>query len=482
MTEQIQEKVQRALSDSAAMRWGILLLASVAMATNYYFYDVLSPIQDLLQKELGISPSQYGTILLFYSIPNGFFFLAAFGGIICDKLGIRLTGRLFFTSMLVGAGLTYYATTPAFNGGGPGHGLLSSFLTGYSPALKLMCIGFLFFGLGAETSCVVISKAIVKWFRGRELALALGVNVGIARLASSATFAVGAYLSKPDFTRPVAFGFALMASGFLAFLVYAAFDKRLDRSLPAEKKSEDEFHILDALKLLATPSYLFVVLLCVTFYSAVFPFNKYAVDLLQNKFAFDKQTAGILMSALPIAQAFITPFFGWVCDFKGKSATLMIIGSLLLAVGHLTLSLTSIHPIVPLAILGIAFSLVPAAMWPALAKIVEEKRLGTAYGLTFSIQNIGLALTTPLIGYVLELSNPKVVALKQQAAALLAKGAGPDDPIVKAAEAAVYNYRNPILMLSIFGLFGLVFAFLLKRADKTGGFGLEQPNKMEKRG
>jgi len=470
------DNLRKSLSDSAAVRWSVLLLVSVAMATNYYFYDVLSPIQDLLESELGISPSQYGTIFLFYSIPNTFFFMAVLGGIICDKLGIRLTGMTFFTSMVIGAALTYYSSTDCFNSGGVGYGLLSSFLPEYSPALKLMCVGFLFFGLGAETSCVVISKAVVKWFKGREMALALGVNVGIARLASSATFAVGAWASQPVFNRPIALGLAVMVAGFIAFIAYVFADRAFDRRIPDAADDEEEpFRVTDVFRLITNPTYLFVALLCVTFYSAVFPFNKYAVDILQSKYSLDKEWAGLLVSALPIAQALITPLFGWVCDFKGKSASLMILGSVLLTAGHATLSLTPLHPVVALVLLGMAFSLVPAAMWPALAKIVDEKRLGTAYGLTFSIQNFGLAFTPLLIGYTLEASNEDIVSLKQRAAEA---AAGPEgDAIRAAAQSAVYDYKYPVLMLSLFGIAGLVFAFFLKRADAKAGYGLELPNK-----
>ncbi|MCP4599458.1 MAG: major facilitator superfamily domain-containing protein 1 [Proteobacteria bacterium] len=474
--QKTKEQIGRSLGESVGLRWGILFLVSFAMATNYYFYDVLSPIQDLLESELGITPTQYGTIFLFYSFPNTFFFMAVLGGIICDKLGIRITGTMFFVSMMIGCVLTYYGCTDYFISGGLGYDLMSSFLPEYSPALKMMCTGFLFFGLGAETSCVVISKAVVKWFKGKELGLALGVNIGVARLASSAVFAVGAWLSKPDFTRPVALGVAIMTAGFLAFLVYLFFDKAFDKNATDMADDDEEpFRVTDVFKLLVNPSYIFVALLCVVFYSAVFPFNKYAVDMLQNKFHMAKQTAAFYMFALPIAQAFITPLFGWVCDFKGKSATLMILGSVMLAMGHMLLSLTTIHPAVAMVLLGMAFSLVPAAMWPALAKISDEKRLGTAYGLTFSIQNFGLAFTPVLIGYVLEASNPDIVALKQKA---LEAVAGPEgEAIRQAAKTAVYDYTNPILMLSVFGIIGIFFAILLKRADKTSGFGLELPNK-----
>lgn len=459
-----KEKIAKALNESAKYRWGILLLVSFSIATNYYFYDVLSPIQEEIIKLLG-SATLYGSIISAYSIPNTFLFMAVLGGIICDKLGIKITGTLFFLSMVIGSFLTYYGTTDYFNKGGIGYDLFNSFLTQYPPAFKMMALGFFFFGLGAETSCVVIAKIVVKWFKGYELATALGINVGIARVASSATFSLGAYLAEPAWNKPVAFGAIIMLSGFVAFIIYLFFDIAYDKST-GQKVSvdtdEEPFRFKDVGKLLATPSYLFIALLCVTFYSAVFPFNKFAVDLMQNKFSMTKQLAGLIVSVLPLAQAVITPLFGWVCDYKGKSASLMILGSLLLISGHTILSLTQFPPWIALTLLGIAFSLVPAAMWPALAKIVDIKRLGTAYGLTFSIQNLGLFFTPMLIGYVLDASNPGVSLAKQ------------------AGKNAIYNYTNPILMLAFYGFLGLIFAFLLKREDKTSGFALELPNKIKK--
>jgi MFS family permease len=197
----------------------------------------------------------------------------------------------------------------------------------------------------------------------------------------------------------------------------------------------------------------------VTFYSAVFPFIKYAPDLLMNKFALDRQLAGEISSILMIGTIFLTPLFGWVADNKGKSATLMYLGSALLIVSHLMFALTQVTPFVPIFLLGVAFSLVPAAMWPAVTKIVGENKLGTAYGFMFSVQNLGLWAFPMLIGWVLEISNPGVA-----------------DAII-AGQEAVYDYTNPMLMLAGLGVVGLGFAFLLKREDKVSGFGLELPNK-----
>jgi MFS family permease len=523
-----ENKRLKLLSDSAWMRWGVLLLISFAMAVNYWFYDVLSPIQEDIIKKLGLSEAEYGSIIAVYSIPNTFFLMAAIGGMICDRLGIRLSGTTFFFSMVLGSLLTYYGTTEYFNQGGLGYDFLNSFWTAHSPAFKVMAAGFFLFGLGAETTCVVVSKIVIKWFRGREMATALGINVGIARVASSLTFSVGAWLSDPVWNRPVLLGVLLMIAGFLALLVYLFIDVAYDRraGAQAELKGEEKFQLIDALRLLLQPSYLYVALLCVTFYSGVFPFNKYAVDLMQNKFLMSRQTAGFIVSILPLAQAAITPLFGLVFDYQGKGATMMLIGSLCMVAGHGLLSLTSLHPAVALVFLGIAFSLVPAVLWPALAKIVDEPRLGSAYGLTFTIQNFGLMATTALIGIVLGATNPgvaeakrfcdqatleqaepqleKIVPACQKFLAEIKDVSQPDRPhpakvkelvqscsrasadslpqdevaAVKGSCASVkYDYTYPILMLAIFGLLGVLFSMLLKAADRRTGTGLELPNK-----
>ncbi|RME26035.1 MAG: MFS transporter [Deltaproteobacteria bacterium] len=519
---EIRESMRKTLADSAGMRWGILLLVSFAMAVNYYFYDVLSPIQEELIKKLGLSEGEYGSIIAAYSIPNVFFLMAAIGGMICDRMGVRLSGVVFFGVMVVGAGLTWYGTTDVFNQGGPGYAFFASFLTEHSPAFKMMFLGFFLFGLGAETSAVIISKIVIKWFRGRELATALGINVGIARVASSLTISVGAWLADPVWNRPVLVGFIIMVSGFIAFLIYLLPDTIYERQLAAQlDEPEEPFRIKDALRLLTVPTFVYVVLLCVTFYAGVFPFMKYAVDLMQNKFAMDKQTAGIVVSVLPLAMAGITPLFGMLYDFRGKGATMMIWGSVLMVAGHGLLSLTSLSPYVALVLLGIAFSLVPAVMWPSLAKIVEEKALGSAYGITFTIQNLGLMAISALIGIVLGATNPGIAEVKrfcdqstldhekvnaQQIAPACRKlldetatthrgdVAVVDDvrafcetlpdgrPAVEkgkelCSNRAVYDYTWPILMLAIFGVIGVVFAFLLKRADRREGYGLELPNK-----
>jgi MFS family permease len=454
---------KKALNESKSARWGIMLLLSFTMATNYYFYDAISPLKDLMHLKLGFSSTDYGIFVSAYSIPNIFLLMAVIGGIILDKIGIRITGFAFIFIQFLGAGLTAYGTTDYFLAGGLGYAFMDSFLPSWSPALKMTSLGFFFFGLGAETSIVVISKVIVKWFRGKELALALGLNIAIARLGMAAALVISPLLSgDANLSLPIWFGTMLLGIGMLAFLVYLIYDIRFDKAVRLTQESDptEEFKLSDVKKLLTNSSFIFISLLCVTFYSAVFPFVKYAPDLMTNKFGVSRELAGTITSILPFGTLIFTPLFGYICDYKGKSASLMIYGSILLVVVHLMFSLTSITPFIPMFILGVAFSLVPAAMWPAVAKIVETNKIGTAYGLMFTIQNLGLWAFPILIGVVLDRSNVGVAE---------ALAAGHD---------AVYDYTNPILMLAGLGLIGLVFAVLLKYDDKTSGYGLELPNKV----
>ncbi len=456
------ETIKQKINDSAATRWSIMLLVSLTMATNYYFYDALSPLKDLMHSKLGFSSTDYGVFVSAYSIPNVFLLMAVIGGVILDKIGIRITGFAFIFIQVLGAALTAYGTTDYFLSGGMGFAFFDSFLNSWSPALKVTTLGFFLFGLGAETSIVVISKIIVKWFRGKELALALGLNIAIARLGMAAALLISPWLASGNrLSLPIWFGTLLLGVGLLAFLIYLIYDIRFDKQVKLRDEADptEEFKMSDVKDLLTNPSFIFIALLCVTFYSAVFPFVKFAPDLMTNKFGVSRELAGLITSILPFGTLVFTPIFGYICDYKGKSASLMVYGSLLLVVVHLMFSLTNINPYIPMFILGVAFSLVPAAMWPGVAKIVDTNKIGTAYGLMFTIQNIGLWAFPMLIGIVLDRSNPGV-------AEALASG-----------QEAVYNYTNPILMLAVLGLFGVVFALLLRKEDKTSGYGLELPNK-----
>ena len=400
-------KIRKTLQESRTARWIVLILASFGMATNYYFYDALAPLADLIRMNLGFSSSEYGFFVSAYSIPNVFLAMAVLGGIILDRFGIRVTGFSFIFLMAAGGTITAYGASDYFLSGGFGYNFMNSFLTSYSPALKMMSLGFFVFGLGAETSIVVLSKVIVKWFKGKELALALGLNLAIGRLGAALAFTLSPRLIYPDWTTAIWFGALLLWLGLVAFVVYMLMDIRIDRQVKIDiSDPEDEFRWKDLRDLVTNRSVIYITMLCVTFYSAVFPFLKFAPDLLMNKFAMPRVLAGDVTSYLMYGTILLTPLFGWITDNRGKSATLMYLGSALLIIAHLMFALTYIEPRIPIVLLGIAFSLVPAAMWPAVTKIVRESKLGTAYGFMFSVQNIGLWAFPLLIGLVLDASNP----------------------------------------------------------------------------
>jgi MFS family permease len=427
------------------------------MAANYYFYDTLTPLQDNLRKFLSFSSTDYGIVAGFYAFPNTFLLMAVLGGIILDRIGIRITGTTFISFMVAGAWVTYYGTTDYFNQGGIGHALFSSFLVKYSPAVKMMSFGMLLFGLGAETGIVVFNKIVVKWFKAHELALAFAVNLGIARLGTALAIKIGPRIADEYAWRtPIWFGALLMSIGLLVFLFYLIADLKLDRQLPETEtlaSEEEVFHLSDLTKLLKIRSFLYIAILCVTFYAAFFPFLKFAPDFFLNKFNVSLKTSGDITFWLPIGTVLFTPVFGFFIDKKGRAATLMILGSVIVIAVHLLFSFTSINPYPLCILLGVAFSLVPAAMWPSVAKIVHENRLGTAYGMMFSLQNLGLFAVPILTGTILDRTN-----------ASLAVG-------------GLLNYKYAMITFALFGLVALFFAFLLKRDDRSSGYGLEKPNR-----
>ncbi|MBN2806776.1 MAG: MFS transporter [Prolixibacteraceae bacterium] len=453
------EQLRQSLRDSAALRWGILLLISYVMAANYYFYDALSPLKSILQEKLGFSSSDYGWVVGFYAFPNTFLLMAILGGIILDKIGIRITGTMFVVFMLIGAFLQVYGTTDYFNQGGFGYGLFNSFLTNFSPAVKMMALGMLIFGLGAETSIVVVSKIIVKWFSGKELALAFGVNLGIARIGSALAFFLGPRLAIPNWQTPLWFALSLLLISLLGFLVYCIADVKLDKQNLAYNgvEAEEPFRLKDITDLITNRTFIYITMLCVTFYASIFPFLKYAADFFLYKFGVPETTAGAIASWLPLGTVAFTPFFGWLVDIKGKSASLMIYGSSLLVIVFLLFAFTRMNPYVLVFLLGISFSLVPAAMWPSVSKIVPLQKIGTAYGMMFSLQNLGLFAVPVVAGMILDATNKAITPEMLQ-------------------NGAVLNYTPTIIMFAIIGSVGVLFAFLLKREDKTSGYGMELPS------
>lgn len=446
--------LKASMRDSVVMRWAMLLTVGFVLAANYYFYDALSPLKSTLTKEFGFTGTDFGLFVSVYSVPNVFFLMAVMGGIILDKLGIRRTGFTFVALMALGSLVTAYGASDMYRNDGIGYAFMSSFMPGYSPELKMMLLGRFLFGLGAETSIVVISKIIVKWFKGKELALAFGVKLGLARTGSVLAFVLSPVLIEADAGWTVATWFAafFVTASLLVFMIYMMFDLKLDKQVKEDQSEDksDEFQFSDVLKLLSNRSFIFVTLLCLTFYSAVFPFLAFSADFFKNKFGMSIQASGQISALLPLGTVIFTPLFGFFVDKYGKAASLMIYGSLLLTIIHFIFATTGISPYILMVILGLAFSLVPAAMWPSVAKMVDEKRIGSAYGFMFSVQNLGLWAFPILAGMILDNTNQE--------------------------GAQVLDYTYTMLMFSCLGVVGFLFALLLKREDKISGYGLELPS------
>ncbi len=459
------ETIKKSLQESATARWFALILVALTMMAGYFFTDVISPIEKVLSTTLHWDGSQFGAVTGNYSFFN-IIGLLLIGGIILDKLGIRYTGTLFTAIMVVGASIKLYAVSDYFNQGGFGYDFFNSFWTDMLPSVKLATIGFAIFGLGCEMAGVTVTRVIVKWFEGKEMALAMGMQVALARLGTGAAFLLSPRLAGDSFAyKAVLLGVVFLCIGFLCFLVYTIMDAKLDNEIKgsATTAAEDEpFRISDVGRLLSNNGFLYISLLCVLFYSCVFPFMKFASSILENKFHIASTAASDIVFYLPFGTILFTPLFGSLLDKKGKGASLMILGALLLIVAHLIFmyapsQLTFAY--VGIFTLGIAFSLVPAAMWPSVPKVCPKNRLGTGYALIFWIQNIGLWAFPMLIGYIREKSNPGITQLIQD---------GRKD--------VYYDYTNPELMLVLVGVLALGCAFLLKMEDKKKNYGLEKPN------
>ena len=551
MTEKIQT-----LRDSAAMRWTALLLLALAMFCAYIFMDILSPIKDLmmLAPEHGgrlWDSTAFGTMQGAETFLNVFVFFLIFAGIILDKMGVRFTAVLSGGVMLFGALIEYYAISKAFMGSSLEAWFtnnlnyiplfdelgVSPFYRGMPASAKLAAVGFMFFGCGAEMGGITVSRGIVKWFKGRETALAMGSEMALARLGVATCMIFSPFFAKLggeiEVSRSVAFGVVLLCIALIMFIVYFFMDKKLDGQTGEAEEKDDPFKVSDIGKILSSLGFWLVALLCVLYYSAIFPFQKYAVNMLQcnltltpgegfwasnavtivqyiimlvvaaGAFAsnFSKKkpmkiglmalavvalvvycymgymrgTAETIFAVFPLLAVAITPILGNAVDHKGKAATMLMVGSLLLIICHLTFAFILpmfkgnavggvIVAYITILVLGASFSLVPAALWPSVPKLVDEKIIGSAYALIFWIQNIGLWLFPLLIGKVLDNSNRELVD---------AVASGEITPEVASVS---YDYTAPLIMLACLGIAALVIGVILKAVDKKKHLGLEEPN------
>lgn len=469
------EKTVKLLKDSPFARWGALILLAFAMFFGYIFMDILSPVVDLLIKDRGWDPTSYGRYAGSETFLNVFVFFLIFAGIILDRMGVRFTGILSGVVMVIGAFINYYAVSASFIGSELESFFnnflnlplswwnITPFYSGMPASAKLSAIGFMTFGCGVEMAGITVSRGIVKWFKGKELALAMGVEMALARVGV-AVVAVGSpfvanWGDKIDVSRPVLLALILLVIGLISLIVYALMDKKLETQMgESGEEKDDPFKFSDLKFLITSKVFWLIAILCVLYYSAIFPFQKYAINMLQCNLNLDATSAGTIFFWFPLGAAAITPFLGYFLDNKGKGASMLILGALLMIVCHLTFAFalpatqSKVIAFFAIILLGISFSLVPASLWPSLPKLVEDRYLGSAYALIFWIQNIGLYLFPMIIGTTLAKSNPGVT-----------------NPLE-------YNYTAPMLVFAFLGVLALLFGLWLKYEDKKHSYGLELPN------
>ena len=471
----MSEKILKLMNDSPAARWTALILIALMMFFGYMFVDVMSPLQALVENQRGWTPDIFGTYASAEYILNvcGFLIIA---GVILDKMGIRFTGILSASMMFTGAALKYIGISDWFQDTAF-CSWLGSWWTALPGSAKMASLGFMIFGCGCEMAGTTVSKAIAKWFKGKEMAMAMGIEMAIARVGVFAIFSISPLIAAKmgSVAAPVGFCTVLLLIGLINFIVFSVMDGKFDAQLAeagqasGEEGSDEEFKVSDLGKIFGSLSFWVVALLCVLYYSAIFPFQRYGANMLQcNLDGITPEAASQIFRWFPIGAAAITPFLGRYLDKKGKGATMLILGALLLIICHLIFAfvLPATHSkliaYATIVVLGVSFSLVPAALWPSVPKIIDEKILGSAYCLIFWVQNIGLCFVPLLIGTVLTSSNatnPAVVA---------AKAAG--------AEFIPYNYTVPLIIFAGFGVAALLIALYLKALDSKRHLGLEEPN------
>jgi len=465
------DAIKRTIRESAGARWTALAIVSFTMFCGYLFTDVMSPLKPMLQQSiadggLAWSSIDFGFFAGAYGFLNVFLFMLVLSGIILDKKGIRFSLIISAAIMVIGAVMQYIAVAKNF-----APDATTQFLFWEMKSqIFWASFGYAVFGVGVEFAGITVSKVIVKWFTGYQIALAMGLQVSFARLGSMAGLAFPAMIAiKWGLTTPVLLATVLLIIGFLSFIFYTFMDKKLDKQEADVKAASTEEHVdeegfrtSDILVILKNKGFWYIALLCVLFYGGVFPFYKFGADLFVNKFGMSPKFAGLVPSIIPIGTLALTPLFGNIYDRKGKGATIMLIGAIMLLIVHIILFLPGITSVAVGAIavifLGIAFSLVPSAMWPSVPKIIPNHLLGTAFALIFYIQNIGLMLIPMSLGIVLDKTNPGVAEQ------------------IAAGQDVVYNYTTTMSIFVGLAALAVIVAIALLRDDKKEGFGLELPN------
>jgi MFS family permease len=454
------EAIKKSLRDSKGARWGALAVVSFTMMTGYYINYVISPLKPELERYFNWTSSDFGIWNSAYGWFNVFFLMLIFAGLILDKMGVRFTGIGASLTMIVGTLLQYLAISQIV----PMEGMI----LGMKTQIAIGALGFGIFGVGVEAAGITVSKIIVKWFKGKEMALAMGLEMATARMGTALALALPLPMARafgmdgiPNLSAPVMLGLGLLVAGFVAFIWYTFMDRKLEVSegITDEVSEEEEFKVRDILFIIKNKGFWLIALLCVLFYSGVFPFLYYATDLMINKYGVAEEFAGTIPGLLPFGTIILTPFFGNIYDRKGKGATIMLIGSIMLLLAHLVFAIPALDnyllAIGLIIFLGVTFSLVPSAMWPSVPKIIPEKQLGTAYALIFWVQNWGLMGVPLLIGIVLD----------KYGQVLDAEG-----------KFLYYDYTIPMLIFAATGFLAIIVALMLKAEDKKKGYGLELPN------
>ena len=454
----MSQTVTKKISESKGARWAALIIVSFTMMWGYFLTDALSPLMTMPEEQMGWTSLEFGQFNWAYCWFNVFLFMLIFGGIILDKMGVRFTGIVTCILMFAGALIKYYAVTQISSGPEAGT------VFGMRTQVFVACLGYAIFAVGTENCGITVSKVITKWFAGKELALAMGVQVAVARLGTAAALVFCPMIANRfSVSTPLLLSAILLCIGFLAYLVFCRMDKQFDAEVAqAQTEPDDVFKVKDLKLIITNRGFWLIALLCLMFYSAVFPFMKYAASLMENKYGVSTTLAGLIPSLIPFGNLIMTPLFGGIYDKKGKGATIMIIGSLLLILVHVLFALPLLNywwfAAFIMIILGIAFSLVPSAMWPSVPKIIPQKLVGSAYALIFWVQNIGLGFVPLLIGGILNKYCKDGVR------------------IVNGAEVTQYNYTIPMIIFALFGIVALLLAMRLKAVDKKEGYGLEEPN------